>query len=290
MSSSRQPPLPDERPDGKSSADRSGVLGRRAVLCAGLLAGLAGCASDKPHAADRAVGTRRPPAAPAQTGAPPSPGVAPTAAPPSLGAEVVSGPRSRPAVALTFHGAGDAGIAVSLLTVAESAGARLTVLAVGTWLDANRPLAARILDGGHELGNHTYTHPVLTGLGARAVHREIAQCAEVLRRLTGSTGRWFRPSGTARATPLIEAQARRAGYPTCLAYDVDPRDYSDPGAPAVVARVLAGVRPGSIVSLHLGHRGTLDAMPDILGGLHRRRLLPVTVSDLLAVNHATARP
>ncbi|MEP6462884.1 MAG: polysaccharide deacetylase family protein [Frankiaceae bacterium] len=192
-----------------------------------------------------------------------------------------SGPRNRPRVALTFHGAGDPALAAQLLTEARKAGAPVTVLAVGSWLDAHPELARRILDDGNELGNHTYTHPVLPRLNARAAYLEIARCADVLRRLTGSPGRWFRPSGTARATPLIQTAARRAGYQTCLGYDVDPRDYTDPGADAVTSRLLGAVRPGSLVSLHLGHPGTVRALPAILDGLRRAGLAPVTVSTLL---------
>jgi len=67
--------------------------------------------------------------------------------------EVVHGPRDRREVALTFHGAGDPALATSLLGVLERAGAQATVLAVGTWLGRQPPLARRIVGAGHELGN-----------------------------------------------------------------------------------------------------------------------------------------
>lgn len=164
----------------------------------------------------------------------------------------------------------------------QRAGARITVLAVGSWLEANPAMARRILDGGHELGNHTLTHPPLRRLDAAACYGEIDGCARVLQQLTGTRGRWFRPSGTPHATPLIAAQAGRAGYRTSLSYDVDPRDYADPGAAAVRDRTLAAVRPGSIVSLHLGHAGTVAALPGIIDGLRSQGLRAVTVGALLA--------
>src|SRR5262249_10845914 len=111
----------------------------------------------------------------------------------------------------------------------------------------------------------------------------IAECARRLRTLTGSIGRWFRPSQTHYATPLIERTARKAGYPTCVSYDVDSLDYTDPGPDAVIANVLGSVRPGSIVSMPLLHPpGTVTAMPAILSGLAHRRLRPVTLTELLA--------
>ena len=60
-----------------------------------------------------------------------------------------------------------------------------------------------------------------------------------------------------------------------MSYDVDSLDYTDPGPDAVVATVLGSVRPGSIVSLHLGHPGTVTALPAILRGLAGRGLRPV---------------
>ncbi len=192
------------------------------------------------------------------------------------------GPRKSDFVALTFHGAGDVSLARRLLSEAESAGARLTVLAVGSWLAANPTLASRIRGGGHELGNHTYHHLPMRRLSAAQTLDEISRCAETLRRLTGSPGRWFRPSGTPRATATILRAAARAGYATSLAYDVDPRDYQDPGADAVVTRTLSAVRGGSIVSLHFGHQGTVDALPGILDGLSHKGLRPVTTTELLA--------
>jgi peptidoglycan/xylan/chitin deacetylase (PgdA/CDA1 family) len=62
---------------------------------------------------------------------------------------------------------------------------------------------------------------------------------------------------------------------------VDPLDYLDPGPALVRSRVAATVRPGSIVSLHLGHPGTVAALPGILADLHARGLAAVTVSTLV---------
>jgi peptidoglycan/xylan/chitin deacetylase (PgdA/CDA1 family) len=198
-----------------------------------------------------------------------------------LPAQITHGPRDRPRVALTFHGQGEPAMATALLAEAERAGARLTVMAVGQWLDANPSLAHRILDGGHELGNHTQSHRDIDAMGEAAAYAEIAGCAQRLRRLTGSEGHWFRPSQTRLANALVERAARRAGYAHTLSYDVDSLDYTDPGADAVRKNVLRQVRPGSVVSLHLGHAGTIAALPAILDGLHQRGLSAVTTTELL---------
>ena len=76
--------------------------------------------------------------------------------------------------------------------------------------------------------------------------------------------------------------AKAAGYETVLGYDTDPSDYQDPGANAVAKRVIAGLHAGSVVSLHFGHRGTIEALPAILDALDRQHLTPVTAHDLLS--------
>jgi peptidoglycan/xylan/chitin deacetylase (PgdA/CDA1 family) len=187
-----------------------------------------------------------------------------------------------PAVALTFHGQGEPGVVGGLLDALAAEHVKATVLAVGAWVRQRPELARRVLADGHELGNHTLNHDDIKAMSDDKAYAEIAGCAAALREVGGSIGRWFRPSQTQRSTPRIRAQAERAGYATCLSYDIDSLDYTDPGADAVVRTTLQGVRNGSIISLHFGHAGTVTAMPKLLAGLRDRGLRPVTASELLA--------
>ncbi|MFF4764318.1 polysaccharide deacetylase family protein [Streptomyces sp. NPDC001292] len=267
-----------------TTTDRRGVLWTGAGLVAG--AGLAaGCsatgaaphatASSASFAASSASSAESPPAA--------TPRAAPAPRPfPRQPAQITHGPRDRPRVALTFHGQGDPEIARSLLTEAEKRGARLTVLAVGTWLDQHPQLARRILDGGHDLGNHTQHHVAVNEVAEADARAEITGCADRLKRLTGSIGTWFRPSRAPTASALVQRLARAAGYPHVLSYDVDSLDYTRPGAPAVTRKVLAEVRNGSVVSLHFGYPDTVTALPDVLKELDRRGLHAVTTTELLS--------
>ncbi|MFG3226303.1 polysaccharide deacetylase family protein [Kitasatospora sp. NPDC048194] len=222
-----------------------------------------------------------PSAAAAATTAPPTP---PTLAPLAAGTpfEVVYGPRTGKNVALTFHGSGDPKLATALLEAAEQRGAKLTVMVVGSWLDQQPQMARRILDGGHELGNHTQNHLNISAMTPDQARAEIAQCADRLQKLTGTIGRWFRPSAAQYATSMVREQAKAVGYEHVLSFDVDPRDYNDPSAAELQRRVLNSVRGGSVVALHMGHQCTVDALPAILDGLAKAGLKPVTASQLCA--------
>jgi len=187
------------------------------------------------------------------------------------------------AVALTFHGDGPPALADALLAEAERGGARLTVLAVGRWLGRYPQMAERVLHGGHELGNHTENHLAIDRMSESLAYSEIEQCANRLEKLTGSRGRWFRQSQGQHASPEVLTAAQRAGYTTLLSYDLDPLDYTDPGSNAVVHHVLSRIQGGDVVSMHLGHPGTVTALPLILDGLRQRGLRAVTASELFPI-------
>jgi len=199
---------------------------------------------------------------------------------------VIAGPATKQRVALTFHTNGDLGLADQLLGVLAQRNTKITSFIVGDWLDANPDMAKRIADGGHEFANHTYTHPTFGSLSRDAMLDEVERCRDVLVRLTGGPGAAFRPSGTDDGTASPGEQvlsvAAQAGYATVLGFDVDPLDYNDPGAAAVSERTLATVKPGSVVSLHFGHPGTIEALPSIIAALRQRGLAPVTMTSLLA--------
>lgn len=256
---------------------------RRQVLAAvpALLLGACTSSTHDRSAAPRQAArgsTRAPPPTVTSTGAPS------TEVPPGGGPArfVRQGPGDRADIAFTFHGSGDVVLLEQLLAVAAAHRAPFTIFAVGQWLDANPGVARRILDAGHELANHTYTHPSLGRLAADGVGTEITKGRDALVRHAGSAGRWFRPSGVEVPGATILEAAGAAGYATVVGYDVDPHDYQDPGADAVRTRTAAGIHPGAVVSLHTGHRGTVDAMAGMLAGASAKGLRLVTVSDLLA--------
>jgi peptidoglycan/xylan/chitin deacetylase (PgdA/CDA1 family) len=272
---------------GGMSLTRRELLALSAAAAAG---GLAGCSRGpgQPAANGSAKGSGSPastvPSPTASTAQSPSTSPTPSGSATRRGpaAEVGHGPRTSSAVALTFHGAGSAATARGVLGELRRAQVHATVLAVGTWLDAEPAMARRVLDAGHDLGNHTQHHLPMRGLAAPTAFREVHDCAALLQRLTGSPGRWFRASGTQHTTARIRAAAGRAGYAQCLSYDVDSLDWTDPAPDAVVRAVLTHARGGSIISLHLGHAVTVRALPAVLDGLQQRGLRAGSVSELFA--------
>jgi len=231
-----------------------------------------------------AASTTAPTTTPPTTTAPPA--TTATSSATRLATFVDTGPKNHDRVALTFHTNGSLDLAQQLLDVLSAHNVVMTSFIVGDWLGANPTWAKKITDAGHELANHTYTHPSFLTLSRDAMLDEIVRCRDVLERLSGSPTEFFRPSGTDDGTAVLPDVvldvAGEAGYKTVLGFDVDPHDYDDPGADVVVQRTLAAVAPGSIVSLHFGHAGTIAALPAILDGLTQKSLTPVHASQLLS--------
>lgn len=192
-----------------------------------------------------------------------------------------NGDRASGAVALTFHAAGNVDMAIRLLDVIKRSGLPVTIFAVGGWLQVNPQLAKRMIQDDHELANHTWSHGAMRTMTARQLDAEIAQAAAALVAVTGTAGRWFRPSQIEVPTDAILAAAGRNGYPVSVGYDVDSLDFQDPGAAAVRKNVIETVQPGSIVSLHFDHTDTIEAFPAIADHLKAKGWRAVTVSQLL---------
>ena len=205
--------------------------------------------------------------------------VAPTSTGPAT--YVNHGPRDANRVALTFHLGGDPTLVAELLDLLKTSGLTSTLFAIGDWLTANPSLGHRAVDDGHELGNHTKSHQSMLKLSRADVQAEIVGGGQALVPFIGSIGKWFRPSGTDVPNDVILEEAGHAGYAVSVGYDIDSRDFTEPGASAVVARVKKGLHPGGIVSLHFGHRDTIDALPRILDLLSGAGLTPVTMTGLL---------
>ena len=267
-------------------------LSRRALLrggaAAGMALGLAACGTTPhPPPLPASVPPGPPDAAtPPSSSAPPptTPSAAGPTGPPSPGGpavELVSASTGRPEVALTFHGAGSNTLDRKVLEALAKGGARVTVLAVGTWLAQYPDAAKMVTDLGHELGNHTWSHKTMSALSVSQQREEILRCRDQIEKSTGAVGAWFRQSAAQHSTAELRKLAGAAGYPRVLSYNLDSLDWTDPGAAKVIAQ-LKKAKAGSVVSMHLGHQGTLTAIPKILADLKNRGLQPVTATQLFA--------
>jgi peptidoglycan/xylan/chitin deacetylase (PgdA/CDA1 family) len=197
------------------------------------------------------------------------------------------GPRRRE-VALSFDD-GPYPLTPSFARMLKANGAVATFFMIGEQVTgAYRATLLRELRDGDALGDHTYTHPDLVVRGG--TRGQLERTLVAIRALSGYSPCVFRPPYGAYDRSVV-AQAARLGLAT-VTWNVDPADYASPGTAAIERRVLAQVRPGSIVLSHDGGgpRGqTLAAYPGIILALRARGYRFVTVPELLGFREVYRR-
>ena len=167
------------------------------------------------------------------------------------------------------------------LSMLERYHVRATFFMIGEQVTSTyRSVLLRELRDGDVLGDHTFTHPELTR--SPEVRSQLQRTIWAIRALSGYTPCVFRPPYGAYNSSIVNT-ASSLGLATVL-WNVDPTDWALPGTAAIQQRVLAQVRPGSIIISHDGGgpRGeTLAAYPAIIQTLRRRGYRIVTIPELL---------
>ena len=179
-----------------------------------------------------------------------------------------SGPGFGNRLALTFDDGPTPGITERVLAELSKRNLRATFFLIGAKVDAAPHLARRLVDEGHDVANHSYTHPRLAGMSDSSVEQQLARTQESITRATGVTPVWFRPPYGAfhrEQGPIASKMGLGVAY-----WSVDPKDWSQPGSSAITQRVLSASQPGSIILLHDLHPQTADAVPAIFDGLLER--------------------
>lgn len=214
------------------------------------------------------------------TAAPASPApVAQLRAPePANGSEPAVDCDAHKCVALTFDdGPGPA--TEPLLDVLAAADARATFFVLGSRVEANADIIARMHADGHEVANHTLTHPRLTSESSKDIAREFDATSDRIEDITGERPALIRPPYGATDDD-VAAVAKNQGLVQVL-WDVDPLDWKDRDADTIAKRVVKKVQAGSIVLSHDLYDTTGDAYVDIVEALIDEGYTLVTVSELL---------
>lgn len=183
-------------------------------------------------------------------------------------------------VALAFDDGPEPALTPAKLATLAQASAQATFFALGKLVDARPDLVGQIVAQGSEVGNHTYDHPHLTGLGYAQIVAQIDRAKEAVRAAGGGFAPLFRPPYGEFDDRVLQAAAQE-GYLWNVLWNVDPSDYLRPSADLIASRVVTAVIPGSIVVLHDWVPETAQALPSILAQLASRGYRAVTLSVLL---------
>lgn len=192
---------------------------------------------------------------------------------------------SSPFVALTFDDGPLPGYTDEIVRILEEKEAPGTFYLIGAEIENHPEEARKLVEAGHEIGNHSYTHPRMIAINYGTVRDEIERTDARIREIGYTGDIHFRPPYCKRflVLPYYLWQTGR----TSIICDIEPESYSEIATDrdAIVEHVMERVKPGSIILLHVmssHRRATLEAVPLLIDRIRAEGLEFSTVSGLMA--------
>ncbi len=201
-------------------------------------------------------------------------------------------------VAITFDDGPDPRWTPKILDILKAANVKVTFFVVGVNAERYPALVRRIVNEGHEIGNHTYYHPNLALCWPEHIRLELNATQLLLETITGRATTLFRPPYAADTGPTELSELAPLKIAEDLNYlvvleNIDPQDWAKPGADIILRRIKQQRHDGSVILLHDagGDRSqTVEALPRILDWLHTRGDTIVPLSTLLGTTRDAVMP
>lgn len=196
---------------------------------------------------------------------------------------IQKGSSTEKVVALTFDDGSDGTNIDPILNVLSKQNVKATFFLTGSGASNHQQKIKNIANQGHDIGNHSYSHPYFTKISAAETKDQLQRTENMIREITGqSTKPLFRPPyGDYNSTVL--QRVGDAGYTHTIMWTIDTIDWTGNSANAIVQRVVTSITPGSIILMHTGAgaTGTVSALPTVITKLKNMGYRFVTVSQLL---------
>mgnify|MGYP000987246751 CR=1 FL=1 len=202
-----------------------------------------------------------------------------TVAPASSKLPIYSVAREDNKLSISFDAAWGTEYTRGILDILDQYEIKTTFFVVEFWVEENPEMAREIVNRGHEIGNHSATHPEVGNLSAAEIEGEIMSTHATIKEVTGFEAKLFRPPFGHYSEPMLE-KIGSLGYST-IQWDVDSLDWKERGAEDVIQRVVQKAGPGSIILFHNNAKYITQALPPILEDFRRRNLEVVPISQLI---------
>lgn len=186
-----------------------------------------------------------------------------------------------PKIALTFDAAWGNEDTAAILAVLEKHDVKVTFFMTGGWVESYPDDVKAIYEAGHDLGNHSESHPDMATLSPEEIRQELMGPHERVRELTGCEMMLFRPPYGSYNNELIET-AGECGYYT-IQWDVDSLDWKDYGVDSIINTVCEHkhLGNGSIILCHNGAKYTAQALDTLITNLKAQGYEFVKLSELI---------
>lgn len=190
-------------------------------------------------------------------------------------------------MAVSFDAAWGADDTDELLRILDDNDVTATFFLCGYWVDKYPEEVEKIAAAGHDLGNHSATHPHMSTLSSKQITEELQGCHQAVKELTGIDMNLFRPPFGEYNDNVIRT-AKENGYDS-IQWDVDSLDWREQGVEAEINQVLnhKHLGNGSILLFHNDAKYTPQALDTILKGLKEKGYDIVPVSELIHTGEYT---
>ena len=156
---------------------------------------------------------------------------------------------------------------------------KATFFVVGGWVDKYPESVKALADAGHEVMNHSNTHPYMTKLSSQGMLDEVNACADKVEKVTGVRPKLFRPPYGDYNDTLIRTLNENGFYG--IQWSVDSLDWKELPASEITQRVTSKIEAGSIVLFHNAAKHTPEALPGILEAIAAKGIELVPISQLI---------
>lgn len=189
-------------------------------------------------------------------------------------------------IALTFDDGPHPKYTEQILDILDKYNAKATFFVIGKNAEMYPDIVLQEYDRGHEIGNHTYSHPDLKKISAENFLLEIEKTNDVIKQITGTEPKLFRPPGGYLSNTIVNEIMQQNATTVLWSWRQDTRDWECPSVGCIVSAVLGNLRDGDIVLFHdynAHNSPTPGALEEILAKLSEQGYKFVTVSELMSM-------
>lgn len=185
-------------------------------------------------------------------------------------------------IALTFDDGPHGTLTPILLDALKARNAHATFFVMGVKIDmeGHPEILHRMVQEGHEIGNHVWNHPVMSKLYAEQIHEQLHRTNDAIKQYTNYSPTIMRPpyGNTNRKTDNYISNVE--GFDVIL-WSLDTIDWKRPKPEDIVKRVVDNIKPGEILLCHDIHPGTVEAIPKLVDALQAKGYNFLTVSEMI---------
>jgi peptidoglycan/xylan/chitin deacetylase (PgdA/CDA1 family) len=190
---------------------------------------------------------------------------------------------NKPMVALTFDDGPSEQYTPAILDVLEKNNSAATFFILGTEIENNEDILVRMVEGGNQIGNHSYNHNNLTTLSNKDLNEEMSLTDKKINEAT----KYYTPSIMRPPFGFVNNEFNKKIYKPIVLWSLDTKDWENRNTEIIVNKILDNVKDGDIILMHDIYDSTAKAVEIVVPELINRGYQLVTVSELYEYKNST---